>query len=174
MLLRYCSIYIAIIILRHILFLAYLYPYLELVLHMSYLCDLFFIFSLIFVTINHKISFALTYLFFINFFQNILFYFWVITLIKKVNNFLKKQKFSLRALFSFCFIFCQLQPGVAYKSVAYKKRMQLRGRSRATATSNIECFVTIVNDFQPLTIVTKGSILNDAAALDPSLQLVEL
>ena len=52
--------------------------------------------------------------------------------------------------------------------------MQLRGGSRATATSNIECFVTIVNDFQPLTIVTKGSILNDAAALDPSLQLVEL
>ena len=49
--------------------------------------------------------------------------------------------------------------------------MQLRGGSRATATSNIECFVTIVNDFQPLTIVTKGSILNDAAALDPSLQL---
>ena len=69
MLLRYCSIYITIIILRHILFLAYLYPYLELVLHMSYLCDLFFFFSLIFVTINHIISFTLTYLFFIFFLE---------------------------------------------------------------------------------------------------------
>ena len=38
----------------------------------------------------------------------------------KVNNF---RKFSLRVLLSFCLIFCQFQPGVAYKSVAYKKRV---------------------------------------------------
>ena len=31
------------------------------------------------------------------------------------------QKFSLRVLLSFCLIFRQFQPGVAYKSVAYKK-----------------------------------------------------
>ena len=33
------------------------------------------------------------------------------------------QKFSLRALLSFYLIFCQFQPGVAYKSVAYKKKL---------------------------------------------------
>ena len=31
------------------------------------------------------------------------------------------QKFSLGVLLSICLIFCQFQPGVAYKSVAYKK-----------------------------------------------------
>ena len=30
-------------------------------------------------------------------------------------------KFSLRVLLSICLIFCQFQPGVAYKSIAYKK-----------------------------------------------------
>ena len=34
---------------------------------------------------------------------------------------LKQQKFTLRVLLSFCLIFFQLQPGVSYKSVAYKK-----------------------------------------------------
>ena len=47
-----------------------------------------------------------------------------------------------------------------------------RGGSRAAATSKMERFVIIVNDFQPLTIVTKRSILNVAAALDPPLILV--
>ena len=42
-----------------------------------------------------------------------------------------------------------------------------RGRSRAAATSKMECFVIIVNDFQPLTIIAKHSTLDDAAALDP-------
>ena len=31
------------------------------------------------------------------------------------------QNFSLRVLLSIFFIFCQFQPGVAYKGVAYKK-----------------------------------------------------
>ena len=44
-----------------------------------------------------------------------------------------------------------------------------RGRSRAATTSKIECFVTIVNGFQLLIIITKHSILNVAAALDPPL-----
>ena len=30
--------------------------------------------------------------------------------------------FSLRLLLSFCLISCQFQPGVAYKSIAYKKK----------------------------------------------------
>ena len=50
--------------------------------------------------------------------------------------------------------------------------MFVRGGSRAAATSKTECFVIIVNGFQPLTIITKHSTLDVAAALDPSLFVV--
>lgn len=52
-LLRCCFIHIAIIIFRHILYLVYLNPCLVLGLFMAYQCDLFFIFGLIFIVINH-------------------------------------------------------------------------------------------------------------------------
>ena len=53
-----------------------------------------------------------------------------------------------------------------YKS----KRLEItRGGSTAAATSKIERFLIIVNGFQPLAIITKRSILDFAAALDPSL-----
>ena len=55
----------------------------------------------------------------------------------------------------------------------------IRGGSRAAATSKMECFVIIVNGLKcfviivnglkPLTIITKHSILDLAAILDPSL-----
>ena len=35
------------------------------------------------------------------------------------------SKFSLRVLLSICLIFCKFQAGVAYKSVAYKKKRAL-------------------------------------------------
>ena len=44
-----------------------------------------------------------------------------------------------------------------------------RGGSRAAATSKMECFVIIVNGWKPLTIITKRSVLDVAAALDPPL-----
>ena len=44
-----------------------------------------------------------------------------------------------------------------------------RGGARTAATSKMERFVIIVNGFQPLTIVTKRSILDVAAVLDPPL-----
>ena len=44
-----------------------------------------------------------------------------------------------------------------------------RDGSKAAATSKIERFVIIVNGFQPLTIITKRSILGVAAVLDPPL-----
>ena len=47
---------------------------------------------------------------------------------------------------------------------------QSRGGSRAAATSKMECFVIIVNGWKPLTIITKHSILDVVAALDPPLQ----
>ena len=45
----------------------------------------------------------------------------------------------------------------------------LRGGSKAAATSKMELFVIIVNGFQLLTIITKCSILDVAAVLDPPL-----
>ena len=44
-----------------------------------------------------------------------------------------------------------------------------RGGSRAAATSKIERFMIIVNGIQTLTIITKHSISDAAAALDPPL-----
>ena len=44
-----------------------------------------------------------------------------------------------------------------------------RGGSRAATASKMERFVTIVNGFQPLTIITKPSNLDVAATLDPPL-----
>ena len=49
-------------------------------------------------------------------------------------------------------------------------RKQPSGGSRGAATSKMERFVIIVNGFQPLTIITKCSILDVAAPLDPPLQ----
>ena len=44
-----------------------------------------------------------------------------------------------------------------------------RGRSGTTATSKMENFAVIIYDWKPLIIITKSSILDDAAVLDPSL-----
>ena len=48
---------------------------------------------------------------------------------------------------------------------AYVLVISDRGGSMAAATSKMECFVIIVNGFQPLTIITKHSILDVATAL---------
>ena len=49
----------------------------------------------------------------------------------------------------------------------HRKTLLLRGGSRAAATSKMECFVITVNGWKSLTIITKHSILDVAAALDP-------
>ena len=48
----------------------------------------------------------------------------------------------------------------------------VRGGSRTAATSKMERFVIIVNGWKPLTIITKRSILDVAAVLDPPLSVV--
>ena len=58
MLLKCCLIHITIIKLKHILQLVYLCPCLGLGLFMSYRCNLFLIFSIIFIAINHISSFT--------------------------------------------------------------------------------------------------------------------
>ena len=57
-----------------------------------------------------------------------------------------------------------------YTHRSFKKEMKDRGGSRTAATSKMERFVIIVNGFKPLTIITKRSILNVAAVLDPPLK----
>ena len=51
----------------------------------------------------------------------------------------------------------------------FKFYTTLRGGSRVAAASKMERFVIIVQGWKPLTIITKYSILNVAAALDPPL-----
>ena len=67
---------------------------------LSYLYYLFVLIIFFIITINHRISSISTDT---SFSGNV------------------RQKFSLRVLLSFCLIFGQFQPGVACKSVAFKK-----------------------------------------------------
>ena len=53
------------------------------------------------------------------------------------------------------------------------KFITFRGGSRTAATSKMEPFVIIVNGWKPLTIITKHSILDVAAGLDPPLTLIK-
>ena len=53
-----------------------------------------------------------------------------------------------------------------YLSYSYLTWVYFRGRSRTTATSKMK---RLVNGFQPLTIITKQSILDAAAVVDPPL-----
>ena len=48
--------------------------------------------------------------------------------------------------------------------------IKTRGESRTVATSKMELFVAKVNGFKSLNILKKTSILDVAAALDPSLK----
>ena len=51
---------------------------------------------------------------------------------------------------------------------------KVRGGSRAATTSKMERFVIIVNGFQPLTVITKRSMLDVAVVLDQSLSGVAI
>ena len=48
----------------------------------------------------------------------------------------------------------------------------VRGGSKTAATSKIELFVIILNSWKPLTIITKCSIFDAAATLDPPLKVI--
>ena len=50
----------------------------------------------------------------------------------------------------------------------------IRGGSRIAPSSKMELFVIMVNGFQPLTIITKCSILEVVVVLDPPLNIVIL
>ena len=65
----------------------------------------------------------------------------------------------------FC-VFCILRHQMGSSN---NKILLPRGGSRTAATSKMEHFVIIVNGWKPLTVITKSSILNVAAVLDPPL-----
>ena len=50
------------------------------------------------------------------------YYFWMITWMKNMNNF-QIANFQPQSITQLLLIFFQFQPGVAYKSVAYKKNL---------------------------------------------------
>ena len=56
----------------------------------------------------------------------------------------------------------------------FAEQFEIRGGSRAAATSKIECFVIMVNDWKPLNIITKRSILEAAAVLNPPLKSLQM
>ena len=60
----------------------------------------------------------------------------------------------------------RIKKGLSLKMSSYIYRI---GGSRTAATSKMEHFVIIVNGWKPLTIITKSSILDVAAVLDPLL-----
>ena len=80
---------------------------------------------------------------------------------------LYSKKTPLPSLFNMC-RYSDKSSGIEIGKIIF---ILIRRGSRATATSKIERFVIIVNGFQPLTIITKRSILDLAAALDPPLVL---
>ena len=84
--------------------------------------------------------------------------------ISKSRNFVKSilNKFPV----------CRKFEGPCYDYPKIGPFPRCRGGSRAAATSQMECFVIIVNGFQPLIINTKRSILDVAAVLDPPLSQV--
>ena len=56
----------------------------------------------------------------------------------------------------------------------YNRALHARGGSRTATASKMELFVIIVNGFQPLTIITKCSILDVAAVLNPPLGIYDI
>ena len=121
MLLRCCLILIAIIILRHILYLVCLFLCLGLGLFMSYLCDLFFNVSLIFIVINHITTFKQRFLFFLHFLEHLLLLF-DDNVDEESKSFSNSKNSASGCCLAFAWFFCQFQPGVAYRSVAYIKK----------------------------------------------------
>ena len=56
-------------------------------------------------------------------------------------------------------------------ALTFCTQLNISGGSRTAATFKMERSVIIVNDFKPLTVITKRSILDVAAVLDPPLNM---
>ena len=69
-------------------------------------------------------------------------------------------------LFYYSKVFNSYSRILCNRDIIYYLCITIRGGSRVAATSKIEQFMVIDNGFQPLTIITKRSILDVSAALD--------
>ena len=58
------------------------------------------------------------------------------------------------------------------RNLVGQKKKLIRGGSRTSITSKVEFIVTIVNRFQPLTIIIKSSILDLGGILFPPLLMI--
>ena len=83
------------------------------------------------------------------------------------------KRINLRKFHSVPIQFHELQLKASHSFVYRKKYIRTYtgniGRARISATPKMELLVTIVNDFQPLTITTESFIPGNAAVLDPRL-----
>ena len=69
-------------------------------------------------------------------------------------------------LFYYSKVFNSYSRILCNRDIIYYLCITIRGGSRVAATSKMERFLVIDNGFQPLTIITKRSILDVSAALD--------
>ena len=93
--------------------------------------------------------------------------------VSRFTNLVTIVEFVSNIKYSFNFIPYMVYPDCQYciTQLVITCSKPTRGWSRAAATFKMERFVIIVNGFKPLTIITKRSILDVAAVLDPPLQL---
>ena len=120
MLLRCSLIHITIILLRQISYLVYLSPFLGLGLFILYLCDLFFIFSLIFIVINDITSFKQTYLLFVHFLQYLLLFLYD-TVDEECEQFLKNRSSASGCCLAFACFFANFSLMFLIKVLLTKK-----------------------------------------------------
>ena len=120
MLLRCSLINITIILLRQISYLVYLSPSLGLGLFILYLCDLFFIFSLIFIVINDITSFKQTYLLFVHFLEYLLLFLFD-TVDEECEQFLKNRSSASGCCLAFACFFANFSLMFLIKVLLIKK-----------------------------------------------------
>ena len=129
MLLKCCLIHITIILLRHILYFVFLSMSRLMPVYVVY-CDLLFIFNIIFIAITHITLLKETHLFFFVHFLEYLLSFLDDKKDQESKTFSNSESSVAGCCLAFaCLIFYQYQPGVAYKSFAYKKSIYLWTRA---------------------------------------------
>lgn len=69
--------------------------------------------------------------------------------LKQARSFFRKfcQKFSFMVLSNFCLFFCQFQPGVPYKSAAYKKAYNFQEQKKSLVLYNFLTMFGILPSF---------------------------
>ena len=120
MLLRCSLLHITITLLRQISYLVYLCPTLGLGLFILYLCDLFFIFSLIFIVINDITSFKQTYLLFVHFLEYLLLFLYD-TVDEECEQFLKNRSSASGCCLAFACFFANFSLMFLIKVLLIKK-----------------------------------------------------